>query len=110
MKYTDRLTSQRAMGSGCWSGRKKDELVQRLGEYENLGYSPEELKQLLEWTPVTKALPKDDSIKAVTCVTTKGVRSWNRAYWDGISWHGSGSMSNVIAWKDIEPFNGGGLL
>lgn len=45
----ERLTSVRVSGikTGYWSDHKKEELVQRLGEYEDLGYSPEELKAML---------------------------------------------------------------
>lgn len=44
----ERLTSQRCSGikSGYWSTAKKDELVQRLGKYEDIGLTPEEIKAL----------------------------------------------------------------
>lgn len=44
----DRLTAQRCSGikSGYWSTAKKDELVQRLGQYEDTGLTPEEIKAL----------------------------------------------------------------
>lgn len=44
-----RMTAVRVSGikTGYWSAHKKEELVQRLGEYEDLGYSPEELKAML---------------------------------------------------------------
>ena len=46
---SERLTALRVSGikTGYWSDHKKEELVQRLGEYEDLGYSPEELKAML---------------------------------------------------------------
>ena len=46
---SERLTSVRVSGikTGYWSAQKKEELVQRLGEYEDLGYTPEELKAML---------------------------------------------------------------
>ena len=42
----ERLTAQRCSGikSGYWSTAKKDELVQRLGQYEDTGLTPEEIK------------------------------------------------------------------
>ena len=45
----ERLTGMRVSGikTGYWSAHKKEELVQRLGEYEDLGYTPEELKAML---------------------------------------------------------------
>lgn len=52
-------------------------------------YSPEE------------RLPADEELKIVICKTQKGFVSWNRAYYDGHWWHGSGSLSNVIAWASF---------
>lgn len=42
----ERLTAQRCSGikSGYWSTAKKDDLVQRLGQYEDTGLTPEEIK------------------------------------------------------------------
>ena len=44
----ERLTHERCSGikPGYWSPAKKDELVQRLAEYENTGYTPEEVREL----------------------------------------------------------------
>ena len=44
----ERLTAQRCSGikSGYWSTAKKDELVQRLGQYEDTGLTPEEIQAL----------------------------------------------------------------
>lgn len=44
----ERLTAPRCNGikSGYWSTAKKDELVQRLGQYEDTGLTPEEIKAL----------------------------------------------------------------
>ena len=44
----ERLTAQRCSGikSGYWSPAKKDDLVQRLGQYEDTGLTPEEIKAL----------------------------------------------------------------
>ena len=41
----ERLTAQRCSGikTGYWSTAKKDELVQRLGQYEDTGLTPEEI-------------------------------------------------------------------
>ena len=54
----DRLTSQRCSGikSGYWSTAKKDELIQRLGQYERMeraaqqgGGTPEEIRELKDF-------------------------------------------------------------
>ena len=44
----ERLTAPRCSGikSGYWSTAKKDELVQRLGQYEDTGLTPEEIREL----------------------------------------------------------------
>lgn len=44
----ERLTAPRCSGikSGYWSAAKKDELVQRLGQYEDTGLTPEEIREL----------------------------------------------------------------
>lgn len=78
----ERLTHERMNGikEGYWSPKKKEELVQRLAEYEDTGMEPEEinrerskwldtnmlqqlhmLKELLEarkWIPVEERLPE----------------------------------------------------
>lgn len=47
--------------------------------------------------------PGNTDIKLVICKNKKGELSWNRAYYDGKSWHGSGSVSRsrVVAWATI---------
>ena len=44
----ERLTAPRCSGikSGYWSTAKKEELVQRLGQYDDTGLTPEEIKAL----------------------------------------------------------------
>ena len=54
----ERLTAQRCSGikSGYWSAAKKDELVQRLGQYEDTGLTPEEITaRLSAQKPLTAA-------------------------------------------------------
>jgi len=59
------------------------------------------------WIPVSNRLPSDDEMKLVTCETKKGVKNVNRAYYSEGSWHGSGSMSGVIAWSAMpKPYDG----
>lgn len=45
-----RLTAERMNGikTGYWSASKKEELVQRLAEYENIGLEPEEIREVME--------------------------------------------------------------
>ncbi len=58
-----------------------------------------------EWMPCDIDVPVDDRMVLVTCKTKKGTLSVNRAYYDGEYWHGSGSMSGVIAWMPLpEPY------
>lgn len=44
----ERLTHERKNGirSGYWSPDKKQELVDRLAEYENTGLTPEQIKEM----------------------------------------------------------------
>lgn len=57
------------------------------------------------WIPVEERLPEDERMVLVTCQTKKGIRSTNKAYYDGAFWHGSGSMSSVTAWCPLpEPY------
>ena len=59
-----------------------------------------------KWIPVAERLPEDDAMMIVTCRTKKGVLSVNRAYYSNGCWHGSGSMSGVIAWMPLpEPYD-----
>ena len=46
----ERLTAQRCSGikEGYWSTAKKDELVQRLGQYEDTGLAPEEIREMAQ--------------------------------------------------------------
>ena len=60
---------------------------------------------LLFWHNAYDDLPKDDSPKIVITLAKSGNVSWNRAYWDGLCWHGSGSMSNVRFWADVADKN-----
>ena len=48
MTIKERLTHKRNNGikQGFWTDKKKDELTQRLGEYEDTGYLPEEINQM----------------------------------------------------------------
>lgn len=48
MQSTERLTHARANGikRGYWTSHKKEEVVQRLGEYEDTGLSPEEIRAM----------------------------------------------------------------
>lgn len=60
-----------------------------------------------DWIPCGERLPEDDRMVLVTCQTKRGIRGVNRAYYDGMFWHGSGSMSRVIAWQPLpEPYKG----
>ena len=73
--------------------------------YANIGGFHGDTAKNDGWIPVEERLPEDDRMVLVTCQTKKGIRSVNRAYCDGAFWHGSGSMSGVIAWRPLpEPY------
>lgn len=70
----ERLTHERSNGikTGYWSPKKKEVLVQRLAEYENTGFEPEKITELVDkiidlsklimadWVPVEEQLPEDN--------------------------------------------------
>lgn len=60
-----RLTFKRVNGikTGYWSPAKKDELITRLAQYEELGFSPEELKMILDMIIPEKMLESAKRIK-----------------------------------------------
>lgn len=67
----ERLTHPRSSGikTGYWSPNKKDELVERLAAYEDIGLTPEEIERLKEqhrWIPVKERLPEKDDFVLVT--------------------------------------------
>lgn len=55
----ERLTAQRCSGikTGYWSTAKKEELVQRLGQYEDTGLTPEEITARLSAQETTIDVP-----------------------------------------------------
>lgn len=60
-----RLTFKRVNGikTGYWSPAKKDELITRLAQYEELGFSPEDLKMILDMIIPEKMLESARRIK-----------------------------------------------
>lgn len=58
-----------------------------------------------DWIPVEERTPEEGEMVLVTCQTKSGHRSVNRAWHRGGFWHGTGSMSGVIAWMPLpEPY------
>ena len=59
------------------------------------------------WIPVDKALPEVEKQVAVTTQLKNGSRNWNKAWMDKDGfWHGNGTMASVVAWRNIEPWQG----
>ena len=54
-----------------------------------------------KWIPCSERLPETDEMMLVTAQPKKGAPNVNRAYYMDGAWHGSGSMSNVIAWMPV---------
>lgn len=99
----------------------------KLMEYENTGFSPAQITEMCDlynekcaelaeekekhrWIPVDEMLPEEGIMVLVSCKSKNGSENINRAYHAGGFWHGSGSMSGVLAWMPLpEPYqrNGG---
>lgn len=73
----ERLTHERCSGikTGYWSAAKKDELIDRLAEYENTGLTPEKIKTLLD--------PADDDFQSVL-ICAERYACGRRSYMPGI--------------------------
>lgn len=84
--------------------------LEELKPYEDTGLTPQEILGLKEnmndgWIPVEERLPNDEEMMLVTCQKKAGRKSINRAWYGQGSWHGTGSMSGVIAWRPLpEPY------
>lgn len=75
MTENHRLTHKRANGirQGYWTSANKNELLQRLAEYEDTGLEPDEIREMVskviamgqlvlqDWIPVEERLPEDDN-------------------------------------------------
>ena len=102
----ERLTHKRTNGikSGYWSPNKKDELVQRLAEYENTGMEPECMKKN-EWIPVAEKLPESKEkggymVNYLVCTEDGSVDIGN--YVESVGkWFVLGIQTDVIAWMAL---------
>ena len=69
--------------------------------------NPENVPTNDGWIPVEERLPEDEAMMLVTCKTKAGRLFVNRAWYGDGSWHGTGTMSGVIAWRPLpEPYRG----
>lgn len=94
----ERLTHERSNGikTGYWSPNKKEELVNRLAEYENTGLTPAQIREIdklylalcrelaelrkrQQWIPVEERLPEDKT----TVLATVWHKRWITDYDSG---------------------------
>lgn len=125
-----RLTHKRSNGikEGYWSPNRKEELVERLTEYENTGLTPEEIESLKDfeksqvgkmlkrlneeqrkhrWIPVEERLPEDGTYLCTFVGELvgqedpfTGMCGIENGIWD--------EPDCVIAWQPLpEPYKGG---
>lgn len=80
----------------------------KLGMYEEFVRKLNEA-DVPRWIPVNEEMPMEGEMVLVTCKPKKGSPNVNRAYYSNGFWHGSGSMSGVIAWQPLpEPYKATG--
>ena len=97
-----RMTRMRVNGikTGYWSPETKENLVQRLAEYEDTGMDPKEICDLIgtpKWYKPKEQLPLTDEKVLLVTITKKCLKNCVIGYWDGERWV-CGMNSNVIAW------------
>lgn len=113
----ERMTHMRCNGikSGYWSPEKKENLVQRLAEYENTGLEPEEIAEAVrKWIPVAEGLPLgDESVLVQVNGTYKNVTYENAiltgAYFEDGGWiideEPEWEDPEIVAWMPLpEPY------
>lgn len=110
----ERLTAERVNGikTGYWSAAKKDELVQRLGEYEDTGLEPEEIQKMRQrskhtdngWISVAEMPPKRRGLYLCTA-ECEGERYVIVGHYNGPGWTEDYAGQKVIAWQQLpEPY------
>lgn len=85
----------------------KPEQEQQFRQAYEMAIAALEAQKVGKWIPVENGLPKPGEMVLVSCLAKNGRSSVNRAYMDeNCFWHGSGSMSGVVAWQKLpEPYS-----
>ncbi len=84
-------------------GKKEEEQIRAILEKadKELRSKCEALRSM-QWIPVTERLPEDEEIYAVRVILRNGRVNWNRAWYDGMTWHGSGMVPEVTHWMKVD--------
>ena len=87
----NRLTHERVNGikTGYWSPGKKQDLVDRLAEYEDTGLTPEQVRELAE-----KQKPMKPEMGNMTTICPECAAHWKRYY------EYCPDCGQKIAWED----------
>ena len=111
LDQSKRLTARRVNGikTGFWSAAKKDELVDRLADYEETGCTPEDIYVLLAsksgaWIDPETALPKfgervlvarvkNPSEPPIVEQATRGLNGWWKVY--------GTNVKRILAWMKL---------
>ncbi len=113
----ERMTHERCNGIKCgyWSPEKKEDLVQRLAEYENTGLEPKEIAEAVcKWIPVSEGLPLGDECVLMQVNGRYKNVTYENALLTGVCFGDEGWVINeepewedpeVVAWMPLpEPY------
>lgn len=95
----EEMPEHERMGSGQYYRHKLAMIEEFIRELKKV--------ELPGWIPCSDHMPETGEMVLVSCETKKGYKSVNRAYHSNGFWHGSGSMSGVVAWQPLPvPYDG----
>lgn len=105
----NRLTHERVNGikTGYWSAAKKDDLIQRLAEYENTGLDPEEIMDALKkQVPVLKLWEGDGYADGVMVYDTWYCQNCGAMYEETEEYRYCPNCGQALDWSELDEQEG----